>query len=312
MDLFIPDISEWQVGANTAAWRKAGGQAVIARVCYGTRNDAAMVARRNSLRAEGFEVVGWYLFLRTAHSIMDQINAFRVVIPTLQPYEFVVVDWENDLDGTRPDVRMRDAVLNELDTLYGRTTWGYGYAGELQAYPFSARPTWVAAYGLPEPALTHVLWQYTSGRHTSGPYKPYNFPGIGKVDASVFHGSIDQLKQIINPSPGVHNPGAGGAQEDSTVADVAHPDGKRLDRLTVAPDHSVNHFWQAAWDQPWVTEPSLGGFVRSVSGAWSAGHFVVSGHGTDNFVYEKISDGTVWVTDWTRQGDQPLVANPWA
>jgi GH25 family lysozyme M1 (1,4-beta-N-acetylmuramidase) len=303
MDVFIPDISEWQVGADTAKYRASGGQAIIARVCYGTRNDAAMVARRDALRAEGFPVIGWYLFLRASEPVMDQVLAFQAVIPQLGRYEFVVVDWESDgSNGPRASVAMRDAVLNELDVRYGRSTWGYGYAGELQAYPFSGRPTWVAGYGIPEPSLTHVLWQFTDGRYTSGPYKPVTFPGIGAVDASVFHGTIDQLKNLINPLPAETTHFVNAAQEDGTMAIGTAPDGKRVDRVRVLDDHTVAHDWQPSFDAAVVTE-NLGGWATRVSATWAGSHFLVEAVGQGGVVYRKVSDGTTWVADWTAQGD---------
>lgn len=306
MDLFIPDISEWQVGADTAKYRASGGNAIIARVCYGTRNDTTMVARRDALRAEGFPVIGWYLFLRASQTVMEQVLAFQAVIPSLGQYEFVVLDWEDDR-GTRPDVGMRDATLAELDVRYGRTTWGYGYSGELQAYPFHGRPTWVAGYGIGEPALTHLLWQYTDGRYTSGGYRPINFPGLGKIDASVFHGSLDQLKNLINPSPAAAVTRAGSAQEDSTMAIGTAPDGKRLDRVRVLDDHTVAHDWQPSFDAAVVTE-NIGGWASRVSATWAGSHYIVEVVGAGGVVYRKVSDGTTWVQDWTAQGDIKALA----
>jgi peptidoglycan hydrolase-like protein with peptidoglycan-binding domain len=49
----------------------------------------------------------------------------------------------------------------------------------------------VAAYGQPEPAVRHKLWQFTDN---------FQVPGVGRADCSIFHGTIDQLAALAWPA----------------------------------------------------------------------------------------------------------------
>lgn len=200
--IFIPDISEFQPNISEVLFVAGGYKALIARVCYGTRLDRIMPARRDALRGT-VPIIGWYIFLRSSQSLASQLATFYSVIPSLGPYEFVVVDWEKDVDGTTPSVAMRNQCLAALQSHYGRAPWLYGPASLLRNNPAPAGdPEWVASYETSNPNLAgEVLWQYTDGIYTSAGIPPRNFPGIGKCDASIFPGTYAQLEARLNPAP---------------------------------------------------------------------------------------------------------------
>jgi hypothetical protein len=59
----------------------------------------------------------------------------------------------------------------------------------------------VASYETVEPSIPHDIWQFTDGQYTSLPaseYAPINWPGVGKVDSSVFHGTETALQQALD------------------------------------------------------------------------------------------------------------------
>lgn len=215
-DQFIADVSEWQSSCNWLQYVAAGFLAAVARVCHGTSVDLIMPGRRDSMRASGLRSIGWYLFLNSFQDVAAQVATFTSIIPKLLPGEYVVLDWEKDDRNIIPTAAQRDQALALLDQYYNQHTYLYSFDSLLRtsmlrralaplakvikhfhyartATALAGRKVWVAAYATGEPTTPHVMWQFTNGQYVSGGYRPVNFAGVGQGDATVYHGTIEQL-----------------------------------------------------------------------------------------------------------------------
>jgi len=237
-DTYLPDVSEFQPHADIAAIRLQTG-AIAARVSYGTRLDKMMPARVMDIRAQGFVVVLYYLFLRATQPIQDQVNAVIGCLSDLHPGESIVIDYESD-NGSIPSVAQRDQAAELFEQRYNRPTVVYENASTAQSAPTS-RPVWVAAYGVKtEPAIPHLFWQYTDGQFTSAGHAPINWSGCGFCDSSVFHGSASELAaalQSVAPQQSTQPPNQGD-DDLSDALTITYPDGTK----TVAtPDGGIKN-----------------------------------------------------------------------
>src|SRR5664279_6148689 len=162
VDTLFPDVSELQPHADVSAIRRQT-DVIAARVSYGTRLDKMMPARVSDIRAQGFVVVLYYLFLRATQPIQDQVDAVIGVLGDLHPGESIVIDYESD-NGSIPSVAQRDQAAELFEQRYNRPTVVYENASTAQSAPTS-RPVWVAAHGVKtEPATPYLFWQFTDGQ----------------------------------------------------------------------------------------------------------------------------------------------------
>lgn len=228
-DLIIPDVSEYQGTINWAALA-AACPAVIIRLHNGTRLDNYGPQNRAGAHTHGVQAVGLYQYLpaavdpaTAAHELCDAIGA-------LDPGEWPILDLEEgagDQSGrahtwySTVAARLHDGPEEEL------YSGEYFYnAHRLAAAGFSR--TWLAAYGSGEPSEAHELWQFTDAR---------TFPGVaGTNDASIFHGTVEQLLAHINPPAPTPPPAAAPALLENTMGqlpvgfgadakgDITHPE----------------------------------------------------------------------------------------
>src|SRR5664279_5539457 len=119
-DTYLPDVSEFQPHADIAAIRLQTG-AIAARVSYGTRLDKMMPARVTDIRAQGFVVVLYYLFLRATQPVQDQVSTVVGVLGDLRPGESIVIDYESD-NGSIPTITQRDQAAELFEQRYNRPT----------------------------------------------------------------------------------------------------------------------------------------------------------------------------------------------
>lgn len=202
MNSLFPDISENQPNMDASALRKMT-EAVSIRISYGKRLDKKFAWRIADIRRNNFTAVIYYLFMRSANTVDEQFQTVTSALPTLQEGEAVCVDWETDLDKSRPGISNRDTLLSKLDAFYGQPTILYGSASSLSGLR-TDRPLWIASYGVKtEPTQAHLIWQYTDGIYSSAGIAPVNWPGgLGKIDSNVFHGDAATLAHLIHPSGG--------------------------------------------------------------------------------------------------------------
>lgn len=189
--LLIADCSEFQGTVDWAAYATQN-QAAIARVCYGTAHtDKQLGANLVGMRAN-LRVRGWYQYLVWGQDVVAQAKAFAALLGPLQPGEFAIVDAEEG-SFTQADmqtwIRTVHGLIGGVEGEYSGVAFARTHLADFTGSPL----TWVAAYQATEPTEAHRLWQFTD-KHV--------FPGIPTpCDASIFHGSIDDLLALVTGQP---------------------------------------------------------------------------------------------------------------
>lgn len=196
-DLFFADISNYQQ-IDVAAYRAKYG-VLLCEINWG---EAVTVpaGRIEALRAADFDLLVWYFGIRSDQPIASQVASLTETVGKLLPNEAILVDWEATpkVCATPPVAEREEArtlAAQGLDVPVAQIGT-YGSASDLKDNPAESWSI-VASYETPEPAIPHTAWQFTNGQYTSGPYGPVNWPGIGFCDASVYHGTTDELKAAI-------------------------------------------------------------------------------------------------------------------
>jgi GH25 family lysozyme M1 (1,4-beta-N-acetylmuramidase) len=198
--LLLPDLSEFQPGADLEAVKDMNGGAVILRACYGAAHpDAAFARYRASAASLGFSFTGIYQYLAAGQDAAEQAAAFCKLAGKLAPHEVPILDLE---EGSGSQAVRAAVWLTRVDAALGlapgpvqQRSWVYSGLDFAQTHGLvpvfdGPRHTWVAAYGPAEPKLGHTLWQCTDG--TSGIHVT-DWPGAGRCDTNVFNGTLAQL-----------------------------------------------------------------------------------------------------------------------
>lgn len=209
-DILFPDVSNFQ-NVDWPTFRRSCG-AVASQTSWGTLITSP-AGRVDAIRAQKFDVVIWYMGLVASEDIPSQVLRMYDVLGPLQLNETACIDWEAT-NGVIPTPAQRDQALEVLAFDFHREVSELGlYASASLLQSAGSGPAgwrWAAGYGTSEPSVPHSLWQFTNGQYTSYPsseYHPYNWPGIGSCDTSVFHGTTDQMKSALSvitaapPSP---------------------------------------------------------------------------------------------------------------
>lgn len=194
----VKDISKWQGDADVTGHIRAGNKALIIRAYSGYREDARFDEYRREAHAAGVRVLGLYAYLESSGaSVRAQAEAFCRAVGELQPGEFALLDLEEG--PGRQDDEAREWLRVVDDRLGGRA---WIYSGEAFAKAHGLVPLFRERHGIvaayrddPEPGIPHVMWQHTNGtrpRHVD--------PQLGKVDCSVFHGTIADLLELVTPT----------------------------------------------------------------------------------------------------------------
>ncbi len=181
----LADISEFQFDINDAAyllWSKA----IIIRAAYGAQHDDHAWfggQRRDLLHAGGARFVGIYQYVVAGQDPARQAAALVELVGTLRPGEKIIADIEEGSGNLLDTWRIWSA---EVAGATGDEPWLYSGLNFAAAHGL-APVEWVAAYQADEPVTHHLLWQFTDA---------FDVPGVGRCDASVFHGTIDQLAAL--------------------------------------------------------------------------------------------------------------------
>jgi len=225
----LADISEWNPDIADAAYL-AWSKAIVIRCAYGGQHDDKAWyggQRRDLLHTLGAEFVGIYQYLVAGEDGAAQARAFHRIVGAIEPGEVLIADFE---EGART---VLTGWYNEMHLLYPPQVHPYiwTYTGLDFGAATGVLPVeWVAAYGQPEPATPHKLWQFTS---------TFPVPGVGHADCSLFHGSIDQLAALAcQPAP-------------PPTADWTYGPPRNL-RVTPG-----RHNFHATWDPPVLGGPEL-------------------------------------------------------
>lgn len=199
-DLLIPDLSEFQPHADMPGIKRVNGGAAVIRACYGTHHPDAVFAR---LRADAhdYAFLGIYQYLVAGQDVTAQAEAFAAIVGRLGPHEFPVLDLEEG-EGNQEPRALTWGVL--VTAALGKRPWLYSGENYAEAHGLAAIfngpevHTWVAAYRSTEPALGHTLWQCTNG--ITGAHIT-DWPGAGKCDTSVYHGTLAELSALVTSKP---------------------------------------------------------------------------------------------------------------
>lgn len=201
LHVILADISEFQPSLADAIYL-AWSRAVVIRALYGdAHEDHAWHGgqRRDLLHVGGARFLGIYAYLVAGQSGAQQARAFHSLVGAPRPGEVFIADFEEGAGSVLEEWRA------EMLALYGTAfrPWLWTYAGLYFGESRGVLPVeWIAAYGQAEPSTRHRLWQFTDA---------YPVPGVGTADASVWHGTIDELAAIAwqgakPPLPPVHPP----------------------------------------------------------------------------------------------------------
>jgi GH25 family lysozyme M1 (1,4-beta-N-acetylmuramidase) len=205
--LHIRDISKWNDPDGPGGPRlpditghiAAGNPALTIRAHNGRIEDPDFDAYRAVAHAAGVAELGIYQYLVKDRPVADQAHEFLAAVHQWQAHEYPIVDVEEG-DG---DLSQR---VHEWFYIVDPTTTARAlvYSGEsfIVAHGlvdvFLKRPGIIAAYrGGPPPSIPHVMWQHTNG---STPLHPD--PQLGRVDCSVYAGTINQLTRYLHPHHG--------------------------------------------------------------------------------------------------------------
>jgi hypothetical protein len=256
--VLLADVSEWEPAIADAVYLQ-WSKAVVIRAAYGDQHDDKAWyggARRDTFHQLGARFVGIYQYLVSGQDGAAQADAMHRLVGALRPGEILCPDFEEGQHA------MLSAWYNRMLLLYGTGIRPYlwTYSGLDFAEAQGAAPVeWVAAYGQAEPTVPHKLWQFTSN---------FPVPGVGRADASVFHGSIDELAALAyqkpqpQPAPGPAGLGAPRnltVQAGDTTVLVTRcdpPDGP-------APDHYLVSVFTGSYPSPQTLTATYPRYMRA-------------------------------------------------
>ena len=202
------DVSHYEPYVDWNQAREAGYTFAMAKATDGLGSiDAKFAAHRKNAEAAGF-IFGGYHFLRYGGiSAKDQAALFvKAIGPVVPSLIFCDVEWDNytadnryangkEIDNAGADVALE--YLREVERLTGTRPCVYTGKSFFTVHrpEFAEYPLWVFDYHskdkplLPSSWSTWAFWQQTDKR---------NVPGTGAIDASIFNGSLDQLKAMLH------------------------------------------------------------------------------------------------------------------
>ena len=249
-DTLLPDVSEYQTGPSTPDWagiKKQNGGAGICRVGYGHSHlDHMFVSNYTAMKHQRFSFTGLYQYIVAGQDITAQARAFCAWIgppSAIAPGTVLIADLE---EGGGDQLGRANAWLGHVDHYYGldrqplpARSWlyaGASFAADHGLTPIfaSQRHTWVAAYSAAEPRLGHTLWQSTDG--SAGSHITA-WAGCGRIDTSVYHGTLTQLAAAGWPRPGTHP-----ARPETPATPAIRPR-KETDMIIVKVTAPAGHTW---------------------------------------------------------------------
>lgn len=192
-DLIVIDVADyqgvidWPAVVGSLRSRYGGAAAIVKAGSFyanGANDDNQWT--RNAAGAATADWWGAYQYLgqnADPAAAARHLQAQVLALPADRRPNVIVLDLE---EGTGDQSSRQKTWHDALNT--GIDEWDYSGAYFIRAHNLQG-VEWVAAYSSTEPSLPHDLWQYTGGG--------YRVAGIaGGVDASKFHGTIDQLKAL--------------------------------------------------------------------------------------------------------------------
>jgi hypothetical protein len=206
----LPDISEYQKQMTVTDWQRLFNEqhrrygssgAAIVRIDYGDAHVDRHLANRATAHKAGVKVLGLYQYGVDGQPVHLQAEAFTGLVGKLLPGEFAVYDLEEGHGDLHTTANLWFAEVDH-DLHYPGYSGAWLYSGESfyrehdLAAAMHGRHGWIAAYRTrPEPFIAHTLWQHTNGQVGNTLCQPW--PVIGRVDCSIYHGTVDQLRALV-------------------------------------------------------------------------------------------------------------------
>lgn len=247
-DLRLADISEFQIGANLAEYKRSGFDVLILRAHNGHRTDKTFWSWQKQARTLGFTALGFYQYMVESRPATEQARDFCSTVGVLRKNEFAICDNE---EGAGSQIERCEQWFQTVDSRYGRKASLYSgeswFREKLGGTDRWKRPRWIAAYRSTEPTVPHEWWQNTSTA---------SFPGIGHpVDCSLFHGTSSEFAAITAGK--TQQPAPVATAEEITMAVGETKDG-HTELFVERANGEVQHKWQSKSGGPWSGWNSLG------------------------------------------------------
>jgi hypothetical protein len=254
----------------------------VIRAMYGTGHIDTLWAagRRASARSAGVKALGIYQYIRADQDAVAQARALVALVGSLSPGEFLIGDLEEGAGNQLSRANAWLAAANKLTYKGYNGSWIYSGANFAATHGLTSLfnntnvPTWIAAYGGPEPSLGHSLWQHSNGQIGNCAHEPW--PGAGFVDCSSRSGGLNDLLNRIYD--------AGGATPPPTEDDMANITITREDftrqngsvPITLATGQDNVRFFSNA-DAILRVDPRDGTDVTTFTVGYSTAHAITSG-----------------------------------
>lgn len=192
------DVSGWQKQVDWAQVAASGVKFATIKASEGlSYRDTMFKKHWNSAKREGILRNAYHFF----HPRMDPVKQAELFLSVLgsdrgELWPVIDIEWTDGmskLDAAGADAALKflerlekDACLPEIYTAIG---FFHGVPGPER---FGKYKIWLAQYGVtcpsvPPPWTEWNFWQYTD-------HEPV--PGAGKIDASLFNGTLDQLRAV--------------------------------------------------------------------------------------------------------------------
>lgn len=197
MTLRLPDISEFQAGANIAGILKQTGGALIIRVGYGYgHKDYKFAAFRAAAQKAKVKSLGIYQYVRADQNVTTQANQFCSWIGKRAANEWLIIDLE---EGSGNQLSRANTWISVVSKKLGGFIAVYSGNAFISAHGltslFKDGKDWVASYGA-KPTQPWMLHQYSDGQ-----YSPrINWKGAGYCDTNEFRTT---LADFVNLTTGV-------------------------------------------------------------------------------------------------------------
>jgi len=208
MSVWGPDLSGYQSGANIAQIQQDGASFVFLKASEGGATDPAFAAHWKAARTKPTHLVrGAYHYGHTENNPVTEATHFVNVVKTAGGFyegDFAILDIE-DVCPASHKVNAEQSVkwckvwldtvckLTDLPVsrviVYTGMWWWEPRAGSSTLC--ADHPLWLSGYSIQPPAIvgwkSWTFWQYTDAKQVQG---------AGKVDASVFNGTVAALHKL--------------------------------------------------------------------------------------------------------------------
>ncbi len=203
----VVDLSHYQTPVDFPRIKAAGIVGVIHKASQGTGNVDPTYAVRMPLAVNAGLLWGAYHFGTNSDGAAQADHFLATATPTAET--LLALDFEENWAGSTMSIGDVRKFVQRVFDITGRYVGLYSDNLIIKALSGFPQPDpllkncflWYANYtsqppfGLPSTFPTWTLWQYTDGKHGSGPFA---VDGVGICDRDCFNGSLAGLKALWN------------------------------------------------------------------------------------------------------------------